>query len=319
MEAAAFQSADFGAMASFSAATFSRTAMFEDAQFHGSSNFAAVMFAGDASFESSRFVKDASFSSAQFKGMSDLTGAVFCEDALFSGARFTETCDFTSSEFHRDLNLENARVHIMRLFKASFGDKSTISLQGSDFDRLEVRWESIRDQLIYDGAVYLALIKNFKNLEWFDDADNCYFQYRKRSQAEKRLYSREGGALAVNWSKLLDYLAWISCGYGVRPSYTVYLSILLIVLFAGLYWTGNSIVVEHINSTAVGAHLAPADEMQSLSFADHLYFSAMVFTARAQVKWFPAGVYRYLATLESVLGWLLMALFLVTLGRIMIR
>jgi hypothetical protein len=45
----------------------------------------------------------------------------------------------------------------------------------------------------------------------------------------------------------------------------------------------------------------------------------MVFTAKTQVKWYPAGIYRYLATLESILGWLLMALFLVTLGRTMIR
>jgi uncharacterized protein YjbI with pentapeptide repeats len=317
--AAHFLSSDFGATANFSAAAFSCTASFEDAQFRGSSNFTDALFAGEATFDRTRFIKDVSFSSAQFKEKAQFMGAVFCEDLKARGARFTESCDLTASEFHRMLSLEDARIHTMRLFSASFGRDSRISLQGADFDRLEVRWESIKDWLVYDGAVYLALIKNFKNLEWFDDADDCYFQYRKRSQAEKKLFAREAGGLAVNWSKLLDCLAWISCGYGVRPSYTVYLSILLIVLFAGLYWTGDSIVVEHINSTAVGSHLAPADEMQSLSFADHLYFSAMIFTARAQVKWFPAGVYRYLATLESILGWLLMALFLVTLGRIMIR
>jgi hypothetical protein len=41
----------------------------------------------------------------------------------------------------------------------------------------------------------------------------------------------------------------------------------------------------------------------------------MIFTTKTQVKWYPAGVYRYLAVVESVLGWLLMALFLATLGR----
>jgi len=306
-------------MANFSAATFSRTAIFEQAQFQGSSHFTLALFAGDASFDGSRFVKDASFNSAQFKERAQFMGAIFCEDARFLGARFTEACDLTASEFHKNLSIENARIYTMRLFKASFGCESRISLQGSDFDRLEVRWASVKDWLVYDGAVYLALMKNFRNLEWFDDADDCYFQYRRKSQAEKRLYSRKGGAPAVNWSKLLDYLAWISCGYGVRPNYTVYLSIILIILFAGLFWTGDSIVVEHLNSTAIGVHLAPADQMDCLSFADHLYFSAMVFTAKTQVKWYPAGIYRYLATLESILGWLLMALFLVTLGRTMIR
>jgi hypothetical protein len=319
IEAAHFSSSDFGATANFSDAAFSSTSSFEDAQFRGSSNFADALFAGEAIFDRSRFVKDASFSSAQFREKAQFVGAVFCEDLKASGARFTESCDLTASEFHRQLSLENARIHTMRLFRASFGSQSRISLQGADFDRLEVGWASIKDRLVYDGAVYLGLIKDFKNLEWFDDADDCYFQYRKKSQAEKKLFARKAGVPAVNWSKILDYLAWISCGYGVRPNYTIYLSILLIILFAGLYWTGNSIVVEHINSTAVGPHLAPADEMQSLSFVDHLYFSAMIFTARTQVKWFPAGIYRYLATIESILGWLLMALFLVTLGRIMIR
>jgi hypothetical protein len=173
--------------------------------------------------------------------------------------------------------------------------------------------------LVYDGAAYLALIKNFRNMEWFEDADDCYFQYRRKSQSEKRLYSQEDGVPAINWSKLLDYLAWISCGYGVRPKYTVFLSILLIMLFAGLFWTGDSIVVEHINSTARGEHLAADDQIRSLSFPDYLYFSSMIFTAKTQVKWYPSGVYRYLATIESILGWLLMALFLVTLGRTMIR
>jgi hypothetical protein len=58
---------------------------------------------------------------------------------------------------------------------------------------------------------------------------------------------------------------------------------------------------------------------ESLNFLDNMYFSAMVFTAKTQVKWYPVGVYRYLATVESVLGWLLLALFLVSLGRTMIR
>ena len=58
---------------------------------------------------------------------------------------------------------------------------------------------------------------------------------------------------------------------------------------------------------------------EALNFLDNVYFSTMVFTAKTQVKWFPVGVFRYLSTVESVLGWLLLALFLVTLGRTMIR
>ena len=89
---------------------------------------------------------------------------------------------------------------------------------------------------------------------------------------------------------------------------------MIVVVFALLYWTGGGIVVEPLNGSA------PSISSQGdLGFLDNLYFSAMVFTAKTQVKWYPAGIYRYVATVESVLGWLLLALFLVSLGRTMIR
>jgi hypothetical protein len=319
IDAAIFTRSEFSGVANFKLAVFNRPANFEHVQFSGSVHFSGAQFVEDATFEEARFDGDASFSSARFEAKALLKGAKFVQDARFLGARFAESADFTGCEFHKNLGMENARIYTMRLLKTVFASESRISLHGSDFVRLEVRWPSIKEKLVYDGAVYLALIKNFRNMEWFEDADDCYFQYRRNSQSEKKFYSRYRGMPSVNWSKLLDCMAWISCGYGVRPKYTVFLSILLIVLFAGLFWTGDSIVVEHINSTAKGAHLAEDDQIKSLSFADHLYFSAMIFTAKTQVKWYPAGIYRYLATIESVLGWLLMALFLVTLGRTMIR
>ncbi|MFZ3149210.1 MAG: hypothetical protein WA137_09220 [Methanothrix sp.] len=108
-------------------------------------------------------------------------------------------------------------------------------------------------------------------------------------------------------------MAWISCGYGVRPRYTVFLSCSLIVLFALLFWMGDGIVVEPLNGACPS--IVP---LENLNFLDNLYFSAMVFTAKTQVKWYPIDIFRYFATMESVLGWLLLALFLVTLGRTMI-
>jgi hypothetical protein len=53
--------------------------------------------------------------------------------------------------------------------------------------------------------------------------------------------------IKINWSKILDGMAWISCGYGVRPRYTVFLSCILIILFALLFWMGDGIVVEPLN------------------------------------------------------------------------
>ena len=208
--------------------------------------------------------------------------------------------------------LADAKIQVMRFFDAVFAGQ--IDLHNANFARLEVRWPTICHHLTYDGAAYLSLAKNFRNLEWFEDADDCYYHYRRMSQSGKTLIFREKMLIKINWSKLLDTVAWISCGYGVRPRNTVFLSCFLIILFALLFWMGDGIVVEPLNGA--GPSIASPE---SLNFLDNIYFSAMVFTAKTQVKWFPVGVFRYLATVEAVLGWLLLALFLVTLGRTMIR
>jgi hypothetical protein len=318
-EALFSRSSFLGKISGFSESQFDEYACFNHVIFSGSAQFNDSKFLGDAIFDGTRFGGDAIFNKTHFQGKAVFRAVSFNEDARFLGAKFVDASDFAGSEFYKNLVLENTRIYTLSLINVVFAPGSHISLQDSDFVRLDVRWHLISDRLIYDGATYLALIRNFRNMEWFEDADDCYYHYRKMSQKEKQLITWNNGLPSIHWSKLLDLLAWISCGYGVRPKYTIFLSILLIILFAGLFWVGDSIVVEHINSTAFGPHLAKDDPIHSLSFADHLYFSAMIFTAKTQVKWYPTGFFRYLATVESILGWLLMALFLVTLGRTMIR
>jgi len=50
-----------------------------------------------------------------------------------------------------------------------------------------------------------------------------------------------------------------------------------------------------------------------------LFFSTMVFLSQGPIDFLPLGKNRYYVILEGILGWLLLALFLVTLGRVMIR
>ncbi|MCX6675188.1 MAG: pentapeptide repeat-containing protein, partial [Methanothrix sp.] len=309
---ASFEQTEYNGSFSFAKANFRAMVHFDRASFMASANFHAAIFQGDAIFCEAKFNQNAVFDQAQFAGEAHFGSVQFREDAFFIGTQFGKTVDFTRAEFQRTLILDGAKIDTMRLSDAVFS--ASISLRNANFSRIEVRWSSLKDHLIYDGATYLSLAKNFRTLEWFEDADDCYYCYRRKSQAGKRFYSREGWKIIFNWSKLLDALALISCGYGVRPRYTVFLSVFLIILFAFLYWTGNGIVVEPLNGSNPGIDLH-----ENLSFPDNIYFSAMVFTAKTQVKWYPVGICRYLATAESVLGWLLLALFLVTLGRTMIR
>jgi len=118
------------------------------------------------------------FSGAEFIGDTDFIGAEFSKDANFSGAQFSQKLDF----------------HMLQ------------------YEQLFINWESIKDHLEYDGATYLSLIKNFRNLELFGDADACYYQYRKISQSKKDWY--DGPNKLINfiisiYNTIISHLKWI--------------------------------------------------------------------------------------------------------------
>ena len=306
-----FTEAVFSGDVLFSEASAGR-AVFSGSQFQKNASFAGSRFREEAFFDQAVFSGTAQFSSTVFVAEVSLHAVLFCREAAFASSEFQSIARFDSARFQGGLDLSGAKIHIIRLRDAAVSGR--IDLHNAEFMRLEARWPVLSHHLAYDGAAYLALVKNFRNLEWFEDADDCYYQYRRASQSAKGFFVRSGKRASINWAKLSDALAWISCGYGVRPRHTVFLSGILIVLFALIYWMGGGIVVEPLNGSgpSIGSQAA-------LDFHDYLYFSAMVFTAKTQVKWYPVGIYRYIATIESVLGWLLLALFLVSLGRTMIR
>lgn len=67
-----------------------------------------------------------------------------------------------------------------------------------------VSWTSIENALVFNGPAYIKLIKNFREMEQFDDADDAYFRYRQLRRENKNL----------SISKIEDTVFWLSCGYG---------------------------------------------------------------------------------------------------------
>ena len=60
-------------------------------------------------------------------------------------------------------------------------------------------------------------------------------------------------------------------------------------------------------------------EDNQVSFGDALYFSMVTFTTVGFGDWYPVGRCRVLVMIEGLVGWLTLALFLVTLANVMIR
>ena len=322
---ALFLEAIFAGSCNFQSAKFGKDVNLERSLFSGPAFFSDSRFTGQAVFSGSVFKEDASFNSAKFEGNVEFISVRFEQDARLLGTRFFGQSDLTAAHFEKNLILESARISSMRMVDAEFSKNSRISLLKSDFSRLEIGWTTIADLLLYDGTTYLSLVKNYRNLEWFEDADRCYYKYRRLSQSSKPLIQER----QLNWSKVFDMVGWISCGYGVRPAYTVLLSILSIIVFATLFHAWNGVAIEPVDWAASAAFnstrivdpvLDPSwDWSHSLPFQDHVYFSTMTFLSRAPGKWYLVGPSRYAAMIEGILGWLLMALFLVTLGRKIIR
>jgi hypothetical protein len=163
--------------------------------------------------------------------------------------------------------------------------------------------------MVYNGAAYLALVKNYKSLEWFDEADECYYKYRRIGQDQA----------PWGWGKISDIISWLSCGYGVRVSYTAFWCLFTILIFGVIFWAGKGMdkfVIEGVELPG-DQRLRPS---KRVSFTDALYFSiAMFTTSQAPVNTYPVGVYRHLAMAEGILGWFFLGLFVVVLSAVLIR
>ncbi len=333
-----FNYSDFASYSYFPAAQFLGDALFSDVDFSGALDFSAATVAGRANFFQSRF-NSAGFSNAvfygpvhfglaSFSGLSSFGEAVFADEANFNLARFSQAAYFSGAEFRGlalfgltkfediaslqnarfddDLNFKGGSISTILLDKAEFSRNSRIILNDTDFARFKAHWNEIEKHVVWDPGAYLALVNNYHGLGWSADEDDCYYQYRSQSQAAKQW----------GWSKIIDILAWLSCGYGVRPSYAVLWSLMTILAFGLLFWRGDGIR----RSAKPLYEPAEVDRLpEHVTLRNALFFSTMVFLSQGPIDFLPVGKNRYYVILEGILGWLLLALFLVTLGRVMIR
>ncbi len=300
-----FTSANITGIANFFESQFSATS-FSSSIFFGPARFGLTRFSGLSSFGGALFAEEASFVLARFSDAAYFSQAHFKESAIFGLVKFEDIASFQNAAFDSQLNLKSARISTLLMENSRFGKNSKINLNDSDFNRLKAHWDQIKIYVIYDPGVYLALIDNYKGLGWHKDEDDCYFAYRRLEQSGK----------GIGWSKALDVIAWLSCGYGVRPGNTVVWALSTIFIYALIFWRGDG-----IRRSAKPLQGSPEIDAvpERATFKNALFFSTMVFLSQGPIDFLPVGRNRYYVIMEGILGWLLLALFLVTLGRIMIR
>jgi hypothetical protein len=260
---ASFSSAEFFGGVSFANAMLAGQSNFGYALFRGDAIFAATNFGNNVIFRSAQFMDNVTFGLANFGGFADFAGTTFDEAAFFGVAKFADNGYFVDAVFKKDLILEGARIYSMQLDNATFGDAARINLKDADFGRFVVRWSILKDLLIFNGAAYQALVRNYKNLEWFDDADECYYQYR-----------RIAGPEPWGWTGF-----WTSaCLCDRVRCYSIFWCILHTLLRSHLGWERN----EGFEFTGLEVPIIP-DKIkdQRVSMIDAFYFSTAMFTTPA--------------------------------------
>jgi len=176
----------------------------------------------------------------------------------------------------------------MGLLNITLGEGAFIMLSDSKYSKLDFSWKILNKKIDYDQILepeYLALIENLKKLGQLDEADDCYQKYRNFSRVAKKL----------GWSKLIDEVAFRSCGYGVRPSFVILWIFICISIFAFPFWLFNN------------------------SLLDSLYLSGMTFTTSMPGNFSSAGNLKYAVVAERTVGTLLLSLFVVVLTKKLIR
>lgn len=109
-------------------------------------------------------------------------------------------------------------------------------------------------------------------------------------------------------SKWSDIISWITCGYGLKPLRIFWPGIFIIGIFALLYWRRSGIY-----------RSSDTEKKSNVSVWDALYFSVNTFTTLGSADWYPKDSFRKLVTLEGLLGWIMLGIFMATLTNVMIR
>lgn len=236
-----FSNSIFNDDADFEDSYFSKSASFRNSYFSGLATVCNSVFNSTAYFRESVFNSDAYFRST-FNDYVDFSESDFNDKAYFDHSIFNDDVDFEKDTFEKEVEFSEALFKKFTSFNNSQFKGSTLfkdaifenelSLTDTTYNKFIIRWYMIK-RFVYDDAAYMSLMKNFKDLGYFEDYESCYFQYRKehRGQPWPAVNDRE------EWArKLIDYpLQWFY-GYGTKPFNAFLWSLSIVIAFAFYWW-----------------------------------------------------------------------------------
>jgi len=277
-----FDKANFKDDSYFRHATFAGDPRFDDALFYGIADFYKTTFPGEASFYNSKFYQRADFSRTNFS------------NAAFEGSSFSGIADFRMANYQ------------------------TLDLRDITFDRMLLSWKEAKNNLICDKSFYLYLIKSYKDLGLFEEADDCYYYF-------KEMYPPTDF-----FSKCIDQPLKYFYGWGVKPFNAFVFSILFTILFGLYFWKKTDFILDFRpkdefmlnknNSFSIFCEIS--NNLANSYLLKSIYFSARVFASAitSHVSDPSTGTKsRNAAKIEQLIAQLLAALFLIAVTKTIIR
>ena len=316
---AGFSGCQFSDSAIFSEAQFNQSAYFEDTQFNQSASFDNSQFNSDAGFSGCQFGDSAIFSEAQFNQFAYFGDTQFNQSARFDNSQFNHSVDFTKSQFNKDAIFKRSYLKSADFNQTTFSGTLSfedtqidlLNLTRTEFGKIFMRWKSI-GHLEYDETAYLLLMSNFKNLNFLDDANECYYDYHNDRRATLPLLYQP-----------VDYALMLFYGYGVMPERPVILSFAFMTIFAALFWWRQGILPMREGE--------PKEEANRFSLLEAAAFSAMTFLSGGKLvfdppeyriasgrPWRDVQISKALFILERLLGMVLIIMFAIAVGKTII-
>ncbi len=355
---ALFSETHFFKKADFYCENFNGNVDFDNSVFHGEVSFVGASFTEKVNFINSEFLQRVNFNGARFRKEVSFKGSRFNEEVSFLKYHSPTIVPHTDIEFGNKVDFSEAifkRIFID--WNAIKGGKlvynsSVYEAIAKNFN--ELGWEQKAEEVIcemlmrkwkrikggeeaYSLAGYQTIIRGFNNLGRYRDADDAYFEFRSRRRKEEQ---------PKDWySRVWEFIVEKSCGYGVRPFYVFWWWFGMVVIFS-LFFFRKGALQERIPGN-------PSLQLLGKPFLrrlrDAAYFSVSTFTkislsnfattdnklvdfsvkvpvySFTEKKWrrrifnIKLLTFRFLALVEGIFGWMLMALFLVCLGKVYIR
>lgn len=285
-----FYKAIFDGRADFSLCRFQGNGQFQLANFKERSLFHGSKFLKEANFFASEFAKDAEFHEAEFNGDA-IFKSIKCNGALY----FNKNQDFRlgGAAFSKLVFFDRSYIRYLDINGSVFSENCKISFNDCDFFRLNAMWDNIREHVPFDEEVYIHLFNYYKGVAQFNDADACYLEYNLKSKKE-------------SWrDSAISHFLGITCIFGTSVWRVISFLAGLALIFAFLYYNRQSIRRKDCPHCY-------------LSFWDCLYYSLMVLV-NFSADYTTQGKWRWLVLFERLLGWILLAILVITIVRLGLR